>query len=553
MYTAIYPRVSTGMQASEGTSLDAQVELCIRKAKDLGIPKANLKIYREEGFTGEDIDRPAMNELRQDVAQGKIARLIVTHPDRLTRDLTDKLILCRELERNQVELVFVDTEYRNTPEGQLFFNLMSSIAQYELSLIKKRTVRGRLKAVEKDKKIMPMRVAPYGYDLHENTLIINEQEAEFVRKIYHWYVHENYTLREIGDRLYSLGAVPKRGESRNWSASSIRRVLTSEVYIGKFYYNRRETRKIRGEKTKNGTPKKTYAFREEKDWIEVTVPSIIDPHLFKLAQVQKEKNMKRSGNVKYEYLLKSMIRCGHCGRMWQATTYTGRVNKVTGEKIRYTCYRCPNLFPKKYGEGVERCPTQTLRADMLDHYVWQLILETLSNPDDYMERLQSKSNEINLELQSAADHIKRQLEQKEKEKEKIKIMFKREVIDEQEMLTEMQKINAGLKSLEQELAGYEKQLSEQAEKEISANRIAEVSKAVRNFIESAGDELTLEEKRHILETLVDEVIIRYDGNEVQITAVGALDELKRQQFIQHEDDIGSCSQPQEIRKHRRRQ
>ncbi len=55
-------------------------------------------------------------------------------------------------------------------------------------------------------------------------------------------------------------------------------------------------------------------------------------------------------------------------------------------------------------------------------------------------------------------------------------MFKREVIDEQEMLTEMQKINAGLKSLEQELAGYEKQLSEQAEKEISANRIAEVSK-----------------------------------------------------------------------------
>ncbi len=188
------------------------------------------------------------------------------------------------------------------------------------------------------------------------------------------------------------------------SASSI----TIEEKLGRFA----------GKKTKNGTPKKTYAFREEKDWIEVTVPSIIDPHLFELAQVQKEKNMKRSGNVKYEYLLKSMIRCGHCGRMWQATTYTGRMNKETGEKNRYTCYRCPNLFPKKYGEGVEKCPTQTLHADMLDHYVWQLILETLSNPDDYMERLQSKSNEINLELQSAADHIKRQLEQKEKEKEK---------------------------------------------------------------------------------------------------------------------------------------
>ncbi|GFZ83030.1 hypothetical protein GCM10008018_31220 [Paenibacillus marchantiophytorum] len=52
-------------------------------------------------------------------------------------------------------MLFVDTEYSSTPEGQLFFNLMSVIAQYELALIKKRTVRGRLKAVERDKKIMP--------------------------------------------------------------------------------------------------------------------------------------------------------------------------------------------------------------------------------------------------------------------------------------------------------------------------------------------------------------------------------------------------------------
>ncbi|MEI0737522.1 recombinase zinc beta ribbon domain-containing protein [Paenibacillus sp. JTLBN-2024] len=206
----------------------------------------------------------------------------------------------------------------------------------------------------------------------------------------------------------------------------MRRVLTSEVYIGKFYYNRRETRKIRGEKTKNGTPKKTYSFREEKDWIEVTVPSIIDPNLFELAQVQKEKNMKRSGNVKYEYLLKSMIRCGHCGRMWQATTYTGRVNKETGEKIQVIPATGVRTYSRRSTvKELRKCPTQTLRADMLDHYVWKLILETLSDPDDYMERLQSKSNEINLELQSAADHIKRQLEQKEKEKEKIKIMFKR--------------------------------------------------------------------------------------------------------------------------------
>ncbi len=544
VYTAIYPRVSTGMQAAEGTSLDGQMELCIRKARELGIPETLLRTYKEEGFTGEDIDRPAMNELRQDVAAGKVIRLIVTHPDRLTRDLTDKLILCRELERCQVELVFVDTEYRNTPEGQLFFNLMSSIAQYELSLIKKRTVRGRLKAVEKEKKIMPMRAAPYGYDLQHNALFINEQEAEFVRKIYQWYIYDNYTLREIGERLYSLGAVPKRGESRNWSASSIRRVLTSEVYIGKYYYNRRQTRKLRGEKTKNGAPKKTYDYRDQKDWIEVQVPHIIDPSLFEMAQIQKEKNMKKSGNVKYEYLLKSLIRCGHCGRIWQATTYAGRLNKQTGEKLRYTCYRCPNVVPKKYGEGVEKCPTQTLRAEILDDYVWKLILDTLSNPDDYIQRLRSKTNDIHFELQSAVELIKRQIEQQNKEKEKIKTMFKREVIDEQEMISDMQKLNTVMKSMQQELARYEIKLSE--EKGLSAARILELSQAIKSFVETGGNQLTLEDKRHIVESLVDEITIRFDGTEVRVTAIGALDELKRQRFFRHANDIDPCSQPQEI-------
>ncbi len=232
--------------------------------------------------------------------------------------------------------------------------------------------------------------------------------------------------------------------------------------------------------------------------------------------------------------------------MWQATTYTGRVNKQTREKVRYTCYRCPNLFPKKYGEGVAKCPTKSLRAEMLDEYVWRLVLDTISDPAEYIARLQDQSNQINAELQAASELIKLQIEQRNKEKEKIKIMFKREVIDEEEMLTEMKKITAALKTLRLELAEYERQLSEQSGKELSAARIAELSQAIRTFIDNGGDQLSLEDKRHILETMVDEIIIRYDGDEVQVTAIGVLDELKRQQFLQHENDIVSCSQPQEV-------
>jgi site-specific DNA recombinase len=127
-------------------------------------------------------------------------------------------------------------------------------------------------------------------------------------------------------------------------------------------------------------------------------------------------------------------------------------------------------------------------------------------------------------------------------------MFKREIIGEQEMLSKMQHINAGIKSLQQELTGYEKQLSELLENELSTTRLAELTQTIRMFVESGGDQLTFEDKRHIVETLVDEILIRFDGDEVQVTAVGALDELKRQQFLR----LGMTSQPQEVRQYRRR-
>ena len=150
-FTAVYPRVSTKIQVANGTSLDYQEEVCVAKAKELGAQDHFIKVYREEGFSGEDIDRPAMNKLRDDVKEGLIGRIVILHPDRLSREMVDRLIVCSEFEKYGVDLVFVDTEYKDTEEGKLFFNIQSSIAQYELALIKKRTSRGVISAVKKGK------------------------------------------------------------------------------------------------------------------------------------------------------------------------------------------------------------------------------------------------------------------------------------------------------------------------------------------------------------------------------------------------------------------
>ncbi|MBB3108167.1 site-specific DNA recombinase [Paenibacillus phyllosphaerae] len=517
---AIYARVSTGLQVSEGGSLDVQIQLCEKKIEELGLSSSGTPlVYREEGVSGEDIDRPILDRLRSEVASGNISHVIVTHPDRLTRDLTDKLLICREFEVHNVKLVFVDTDYQTTPEGLLFFNLMSVIAQYELSLIKKRTVRGRLRAVEKEKKVMPMRVAPFGYDKVAQTLVVNEEEADVVRKIYEWYIHDRLTYRQIGDRLYEMGVMPKRGESKNWGASSILRILKSEIYLGKYFYNRRRYKKVKGVKTKGGNPKKIYDIRNEDEWLMVPIPQIIDESVFELAQKQRKNNYTRAGNVKYEYLLKSILKCALCGRKWLATTYTGRNGK-------YTCYRCPNHTPKRYGVGVQRCPAKTIRGDLLDGYLWDLVMEFLSNPADYTEQLQATSELVYEELNNAVAIVERDIHEKEAEIERVKTLFRHGIINEEEMLAEFQSLRKTLDSLNENLNMYSSQLKASRQQQVTNNSILEITEKVTEFIEQGGQQLAINDKRFVIDTLIDEILVRYVDDHVVLTVIGHLGALQ---------------------------
>ena len=542
----VYGRVSTLMQVTEGTSLDSQIEQCMKKAAELGFKSHQVEIFREEGFSGEDIERPELNRLREMVADGLISLVIVTHPDRLSRDMTDKLLIMREFEKNGAEIQFTDTEYSKTPEGQLFFNILSAIAAYELALIKKRTVRGRLKAVEKDKKVMPMRVAPYGYDLNNSKLTINEEEAKFVEKIYYWYVNEGLTLRQIGDRLYEQGAIPKRKESMNFGASSIRRILTSEIYIGRYIYNKRKTQKKKGEKTASGKPKKIYDYRDSVEWkIIDDIPAIIDKELYEKAQEQKEKNKtQKGGNIKNQYLLKGLIRCPHCNRTWNCTTYSGRVDKKTGERMRYPIYRCPNMFPKKYGEGVVKCPSKTIRTEILEEYIWELIIDKINKPDEFLKIIDSQKSAISENWEETLQRHLKRIELKEKEREKIKVSFYKEWITEEEMENDMEKLNAELKILRAELDKLEIQIGQYKNQQFNLESIKSFICSVREMIERGN--LSFEDKRYIIEKLISEIKVDYtEGEDVVVSVIGVLDDIIQTE-MKIENDIELSSQREEI-------
>ncbi|PGR82067.1 recombinase family protein [Bacillus thuringiensis] len=527
MHVAIYIRVSTTSQVLKGTSLDSQLALCKKKAQELGYSNSQIIIYREAGFSGEDIDiRPEMTRLREDIKKGDISKIIIQHPDRLSRELIDKLTVCREFEKYGVEIIFVDTEFQNTPEGWLFFNVMSAIATYELGLIKKRTVRGRLKAVEKEKKVMPMRVPPFGYELVNNQLIINEKEANVVKQIYHWYVYDQLTLRQIGERLYQIGVVPKRKEKKEWSASSIRRILTSQIYIGKYTYNKRKTQKVKGEKTVTGNPKKTYTIRAEEDWIIIDVPKIVDEALFHSAQKQRSKNTKNSGNNKNQYLLKGLIKC-QCGRTWEGTFYSGRKDKQTGEQQKYFIYRCPNRNPKNYGPTIKKCKTPSIKIEEIEGYIWNLVIEVFSHPDSYYVYMEEGHTEFINQYEKEVNIRLNKIKEVEKKREKLKMLFLEELISEQEMKSDFKKTNEQINKLKEELKTFEEKRNLEHKKENTKKRMDQIIKSIQNILKDKIDnKLTFEEKRNIITQLVDEIHLEFQGEEqVHVKINGTLDTL----------------------------
>ncbi|MGB9859122.1 MAG: recombinase family protein, partial [Moorellaceae bacterium] len=131
----VYARVSTQDQAL-GFSLATQKELCEKKARDLGATEIEII---EDTYTGTELHRPALDYLRRQVSERQVQLVVVYDPDRLSRDLTDLLLLCREFDGAGVRLEFVNFDWERTPQGMLFLQMRGAFAQFEHALIKERT------------------------------------------------------------------------------------------------------------------------------------------------------------------------------------------------------------------------------------------------------------------------------------------------------------------------------------------------------------------------------------------------------------------------------
>jgi site-specific DNA recombinase len=238
---AIYTRVSTehGLE-QEFNSLDNQREASEAYVKSQAHEgwRCLPALYDDGGFSGGSMDRPALQRLLADIRERRIDIVVVYKVDRLTRSLADFAKLVELFDAHAVSFVSVTQAFNTTNSmGRLTLNVLLSFAQFEREVTGER-IRDKV-AASKRKGIRMGGPVPLGYDLDNKRLVINNQEAERVRKIFRRYLELGSLGKLLADlrerRIHTKATKRSGGKSRGgiaFTRGPLAYLLKNRVYIG---------------------------------------------------------------------------------------------------------------------------------------------------------------------------------------------------------------------------------------------------------------------------------------------------------------------------------
>ena len=488
---AIYCRVSTDNQESEGTSLQTQLENCLNYCQGKGYDVA----YRfTEAYSGLSLDRPELDKLRELVRAGDIDMVAIYCLDRLSRNATHGVIIRDELDKHHVLLESVTEDIDKTPLGEAITYLRGTFSQIEAEKIKERTMRGKKARAKEGRMPMGSGIGLYGYDYIPvsqkggGQRVMNEIEASWVRKMYEWLVNEGLSTTAITFRLRDLNAPTKSGKT--WTRRSVYERLTNIAYTGKTYVFT----------TSDG---KVYSKAKE-DWIELPgiTPAIISQQLFEAAQNQLKVNYDKSiRNCKHEYLLRGHLRCSKCG-------YAFVGHFMSGKKY----YRCSHTM--KINAPIERCKSRTWDAEKLETLVWAQLEHYLSDRDiiaSAIENLHQDAGQIGV-FETQLQQIERQLKAAEREQYRL-LQWALKDFPAEQVEAENKRLNKSKETLKAQRTELEAQIK--ASQDASANR-----PRLEDFIRDIQDKLPnldFEGKRLALDMLG--ITVYLNDRDVEITGI----------------------------------
>ncbi|HWG44027.1 MAG TPA: recombinase family protein [Gemmataceae bacterium] len=387
---AVYTRKSTeeGLE-QEFNSLDAQresTEAFIRSQTNEGwtcLPER----YDDGGFTGGNMERPALRRLLTDIEAGKIDLVVCYKVDRLSRSLLDFAKMMEKFEQQGVSFVSITQQFNSaTSMGRLVLNVLLSFAQFEREIIAERT-RDKVAATRrKGKWTGGTPLLGYDLDPRGGRLLVNEDEAIRVRTIFALYL-EQKALLPVVQELERRGWLSKSWQTRQgriragrpFTKTSLHRLLTNVVYVGKVRY---------------------------KDEIhDGEQPALIDLDTFQQVQAL----LRSHGPVigvpslhRFSSLLKGLLRCVPCDCAMTPAHTTRKGSQ------RYRYYVCSGAQKR----GWQTCPSKSIPAAQIEELVIGQIQQMGRDPQllhDVLEQVRQQ-NEVRLaEWESERSSLERDM------------------------------------------------------------------------------------------------------------------------------------------------
>jgi site-specific DNA recombinase len=220
---AIYVRVSTQDQAQHGFSLDAQEENLVNYAKALGYEI--FKIYRDEGKSAKNLNRPEMQNLLKDAESRKFQAIFIYKLDRFSRSLKDLILTIDKLKEWGIDFISLQDKIETaSASGKLMFQIIGAFAEFERNIIGDRTTFGMEKKAKEGGFITK---APFGYTLLNKELIENKEDSQKVKQIFDEYLNTDISLTKLAKKY-------------NFTTSGIKKLLQNTTYIGKVKFANKE-------------------------------------------------------------------------------------------------------------------------------------------------------------------------------------------------------------------------------------------------------------------------------------------------------------------------
>ncbi len=384
-----YTRVSTAMQ-TDGYSLDAQ------KARMKAFAGFNdyeiVGTYEDAGKSGKSIEgRLEFNRMMEDIKSGKdgVSFVLVFKLSRFGRNAADVLSTLQVMQDFGVNLICVEDGIDSSKDaGKLMISVLSAVAEIERENIRVQTMEGRIQKAREGK--WNGGFAPYGYQLIDGKLQINEEEAEAIRVIFDQYVHTDIGANGVAKYLENHGIHKiqrQNGKNPLFDAHLVRLILKNPVYCGKIAYGRRKTEKVHG--TRN-----EYHLVEQDNYILVDGQhdAIIEEDVWQAAQVKliaqakKYEHVNRGKDTK-THLLSGIVRCPVCG----AGMYGNKSIKRKKDGTKYKDFYYYGCKHRTMTRGHKCDYKKQIREELLDDAVAEVIVKLVGNPK-FAAMMQEKIN-----------------------------------------------------------------------------------------------------------------------------------------------------------------